>query len=127
MSAHGYFHWNELMTRDPEAAKQFYGELMGWTFEPWQMEARTYWVCKVGEAPVGGIFDMNGPDFEGMPAHWFSYLHVDAVDERVERALSIGGELLRPAFDVPMVGRIALVKDPTGAALGWITPADSGQ
>lgn len=122
MTTHGHFHWNELMTRDPEAAKSFYSEIVGWTFEPWQMEAGTYWVCKSGDTPVAGIFDMNGPDFEGIPAHWFSYLHVDDIDVCVESAKAAGGELMRPLFDVPQVGRIAIVKDPTGAALGWIKP-----
>lgn len=120
--AHGIFHWNELMTRDPEGAKSFYGDTVGWDFEAWQMEESTYWVCKMGDMPVGGVFDMNGPEFEGIPPHWFSYLEVDNVDERVERATRAGAEIMRPLFDVPGVGRIAIIKDPTGAAIGWITP-----
>jgi predicted enzyme related to lactoylglutathione lyase len=121
--AHGHFYWNELMTRDVEGAKSFYGTTVGWQFDGMPMEGSTYWVCKDGDQAVGGIMDMNRPDFEGIPPHWFAYLAVDDVDARVERAKAAGAELLRPIFDVPGVGRIAILKDPTGAALGWITPA----
>jgi len=31
--SHGNFCWNELLTRDAEAAKRFYGETIGWTFD----------------------------------------------------------------------------------------------
>ena len=68
MWQHGHFYWNELMTRDPEGAKAFYGRTVGWQFEAMPMESGTYWVCKGGDQPVGGIFDMSGPEFEGLPA-----------------------------------------------------------
>ena len=34
---HGAFSWNELMTTDPEAAKQFYSEVFGWETEEYPM------------------------------------------------------------------------------------------
>jgi predicted enzyme related to lactoylglutathione lyase len=122
MWQHGHFYWNELMTRDPEKAKAFYGATVGWQFEAMAMEDGTYWVCKDGESPVGGIFEMKGAEFEGVPPHWFAYLAVDDVDARVAKATAAGANLLRPIFDIPGVGRIAILKDPVGAAVGWITP-----
>jgi uncharacterized protein len=122
MWQHGHFYWNELMTRDPERAKAFYGSTVGWQFDAMPMEGGTYWVCKDGESAVGGIFEMKGPEFEGVPPHWFAYLAVDDVDARVARATAAGANLLRPIFDIPGVGRIAILKDPVGAAVGWITP-----
>ena len=122
MTQHGHFHWNELMTRDVEGAKAFYGGTIGWRFEGMPMEDGTYWVCKAGDQMVGGIFDISQPRFEGIPANWFAYLAVDDVDARVAKATAAGAELMRPIFDVPGVGRIAILKDPTGAGLGWITP-----
>jgi predicted enzyme related to lactoylglutathione lyase len=65
---------------------------------------------------------MNGPEFEDLPPHWFAYLAVDDVDARVARATAAGAKLLRPIFDVSGVGRIAILKDPVGAVLGWMTP-----
>ncbi|HEX5079036.1 MAG TPA: VOC family protein [Geminicoccaceae bacterium] len=125
MSQHGHFHWNELMTRDPEGAKTFYERALGWQFEGMPIDGGTYWVCKDGDSPVGGILDMNRPQFEGIQPNWFAYIAVDDVDARVEKAKSAGATLLRPIFNIPGVGRIAILKDPTGAAVGWITPASS--
>jgi uncharacterized protein len=123
MAQHGHFYWNELMTRDVERAKAFYGETVGWQFEGMPMEGGTYWVCKDGEQPVGGILDISAARFEGVPGQWFAYLAVNDVDARVAQATAAGAQLMRPIFDVPGVGRIAILKDPTGAGLGWITPA----
>ena len=121
--AHGTFYWNELMTHDPDRAKNFYREVIGWTFEAMAMPNGTYWVAKAGEQPVGGIFTMGGPEFEGVPDHWMSYLAVDDVDARVASAVTAGATVCRPAFDVPTVGRIAMLREPGGAMIGWITPA----
>lgn len=119
---HGTFVWNELMTRDPAAATAFYGAALGWTYDTMATESGAgYWVARLGEQPVAGIMDMNGPDFAHLPAHWFSYVEVDDVDGRVGEAEKAGAEILRPPFDVPDVGRIAILRDPTGAAIGWIT------
>ncbi|MDI7861494.1 VOC family protein [Rhizobiaceae bacterium n13] len=120
---HGTFCWNELNTRNAEAAKKFYGETIGWTFDKMDMEGGgAYYICMQGETPVGGIFTMEGPAFDGMPEHWFAYLDVDDVDKRTNKAQAHGATIIRPPFDVPDVGRIAIVKDPSGAVMGWMTP-----
>ncbi len=124
MADHGTFYWNELMTKDADAAKAFYGESLGWTFDAMDMDGGgTYWLCKAGDRPAGGIFPMAGPDFENVPPHWMSYVAVDDVDARVETAKTKGGALMRPVFDVPGIGRIAIVQDPEGVVMGWMTPA----
>lgn len=124
MATHGSFVWNELMTRDVDAAKRFYAGTLGWTFDAMPMgDAGTYWVAKSGGAPVGGVMSIDKPEFGAMPPHWFAYIEVDAVDDRVAQAKQQGGKLMRPLFDVPDVGRIAIVQDPTGAVVGWMTSA----
>lgn len=124
MAAHGHFYWNELVTRDAEKAKAFYGAAIGWTFEAMPMGGSApYWLCKANGATVGGIFTMEGQAFDGMPEHWMCYVAVDDVDARVAKASAAGATILQPAFDVPGVGRIAMVKDPGGAVLGWMTPS----
>ena len=125
MWTHGHFYWNELMTRDVAAAKAFYGETLGWQFSDMPMaQGGTYTLCNVGEVNVGGLFDMGqGDEFAGIPDHWFTYIAVDDVDKRVATALNMGASLKRPLIDVPEVGRIAIVQDTVGAAVGWMTPA----
>ena len=123
MWSHGNFYWNELNTRNAEAAKKFYGAILGWTCEGMPMPDGTYWVAKLGGAPVGGIFTMSGPQFDGVPEHWFSYIAVDDVNVRVANLKAAGGAVIKEPFDVPNVGRIAIVKDSNGAVLGMMTPA----
>jgi predicted enzyme related to lactoylglutathione lyase len=122
MTAHGHFHWNELVTRDVEKAKKFYGDTIGWIFDGMPMPDGTYWVANMGGQPVGGLFPIVGPQWDGVPEHWMSYLAVDDVDARVKKATAAGAKLMRPAFDIPGVGRIAILTEPGGAGVGWITP-----
>ena len=51
-----------------------------------------------------------------------SYLAVDDVDKRVAKAVKAGAKLMKPIFDVPGVGRIAILREPGGAGIGWMTP-----
>ena len=121
--SHGSFYWNELMTRDAETMKKFYADTIGWSFDGMPMPDGTYWVAKMGEQPVGGLFPLTAPQFDGVPEGWMSYLAVDDVDARVKKAEKAGAKLMRPIFDVPGVGRIAMLTEPGGAGIGWITPA----
>jgi predicted enzyme related to lactoylglutathione lyase len=124
MASHGEFVWNELHTRDVERAKAFYAATIGWTYDAMPMaEGGTYWIAKVGEAMAGGIFAMVEPRFEGVPEHWFSYVEIDDVDARVALVAAAGGKVHREPWDIPGVGRVAIVEDAGGAVSGWMTSA----
>ena len=123
MTSHGSFHWNELMTRNVELAKRFYSSSIGWTFEAMPMPNGTYWLAKMDDKPVAGIFPLSGPEFEGVPESWMSYLAVDDVDARLKKATAAGAKVMRAPFDIADVGRIAIIQEPGGAVLAWITPA----
>lgn len=123
MAAHGHFHWNELLARDVERAKRFYETTVGWSWQPMAMaDGATYWLAIMNGQPVAGLFPINRPEFAGMPECWMSYLAVDNVDGRVKKAVAAGAKLMKPIFDVPDVGRIAVLTEPGGAGVGWITP-----
>jgi predicted enzyme related to lactoylglutathione lyase len=111
----GKFVWFECVTSDIPRAKAFYSELIGWQIKPFPMGEEAYEMLTVGETPVGGY---ARPD-PGEPSHWTSYLSVDDVDATVKKIEAEGGKLLRAAFDVPEVGRMAKVADPQGASF-WI-------
>src|SRR5690349_5061261 len=124
--SHGGFCWNELMTHDVEQAKAFYAKSVGWTFEPMPLpEGGTYWIATAGDKQVGGLFPMIGSDFEGVPDHWMPYVEVDDVDRRMRDAIAAGAETCREPFDVPDVGRIAILRDPGGAMVAWMTPSST--
>jgi len=122
--SHGRFHWNELMTRNVEQAKKFYADTIGWSFDAMPMPGGgTYWLAMVDGTPEAGIFDINGPEYKGVPESWMPYLAVDDVDARVKKATKAGAKVMKPAFDVPGVGRIVMLLEPGGAGVGWMTPA----
>jgi len=66
---------------------------------------------------------MSEACFEGLPEGWLGFIAVDDVDARVGKATRAGATLMRPVFDVPNVGRIAILREPGGAGIGWMTPA----
>jgi hypothetical protein len=122
MAAHGVFNWNELMTNDVARAKAFFGATLGWTFSDMPMPGGgAYTLAHSGPAMVGGMVDMTGVTPPGVPPHWFNYIEVDDVDHRVGLVAENGGKVLRPAFNVPNVGRIAIIADATGAVVGLMT------
>ncbi len=103
--------WNELGTRDVEAAKTFYGAVFGWTnkgddYIEWQIDGRTVGGCN-------DIAKIGLPD--QIPPHWLVYFAVKNVDEAVDRAKQLGGTVNMPPMDIPEMGRFAVLADPQGA------------
>ena len=84
----------------------------------------TYWLANAGNTPVAGIFEISGPGYESVPESWMPYIAVDDVDARVKKATKAGAKVMKPAFDVPGVGRIVILEEPGGAGVGWMTPAE---
>ena len=126
MATNGSFYWNELMTRDAEAARKFYGATLGWTFEAMEQgegEGSTYWVAKAGDEAVAGIYQIEQDDEETSEG-WFAYVAIGDLATALARATSEGGEVIREPWDVPGVGRIAIVNDNAGNSLGWMTPSE---
>ncbi len=111
----GSLSWNELDTRDPEAAKTFYSAVFGWEGRESDGEVPyTQWFLPGREDPVGGMLDMRGRVPDEVPPHWNVYFAVADTDAAVSKAQELGGGVAMPPMDVP-VGRFALLSDPSGA------------
>ena len=123
-SEHGDIHWNELMTRDADAAAAFFETVVGWTVSRMPMPGGEgeYLVCARGDEMKAGIFAMSGPEFDGMDPQWMTYIAVDDIDATAAAAEAAGGTVVQQPFDVPGVGRIAMIRDPSGAVVGMMTP-----
>ena len=120
LKKHGAISWNELLTGDVEAAKSFYGQLFGWTYEDAPMDDMTYTLVKADGEEAAGIMPMP-PEAGQMPPAWGMYVTVDDVDAMGARVEALGGKVLVPAQDIPKVGRFMVIQDPQGATLALIT------
>lgn len=120
---HGTVWWSELMTRDVVAARAWYERVCGWLIEPMEIESGEYLVATAHGRPVAGIMDMTGLEgMDGVAPHWFTYFAVDDLDAALAEGGAAGGKTLREPFDVPDVGRIAIVSDASGAPTGLMVP-----
>jgi predicted enzyme related to lactoylglutathione lyase len=99
-------------------AKQFYTGLLGWKTQPFG-KGGDYTLFKKGRDMVGGL--MKCPK-RGNPAQWVPYVIVDNVDATAKKTAMLGGKVVMEPFDVPDVGRIAVLLDPQGAAIGIFKP-----
>ena len=124
MSGHGEVFWNELMTDDPDSAKDFYAAVMGWEILDGPMpngEGR-YILAKKGEENICGIFPNQGDQAQPSANRWMTYISVDNIDDVVAKVSEHGGQVMMPPFDLPGIGKFSMIKDPTGAELGLAEP-----
>lgn len=120
----GNFCWFELGTKDQDAAKAFYTTLFGWQFNDHSMGEGmgVYTMFTLDGKEVGAAYQLNEQQQPGVPPHWMTYVAVDSADETTAKAVSLGGEIVAPAFDVFDFGRMAVLKDPTGAVISIWEP-----
>jgi predicted enzyme related to lactoylglutathione lyase len=116
----GTWTWNNLMTRDLEGAKDFYGQVFGWSathneqappgIDMWQVEGQRW--------PEGhaGLMQITDDLPAEMPSHWQVYFIVENTDQAIERSESNGAKLGFGPIDIP-VGRFATLVDPQGAVV----------
>ena len=116
----GTFCWVDLGTVDPATAKAFYGGLFGWEFDDLPTgDKGIYSICRLRGKAVAGLYD------RAETPGWGSYLKVGDVDGVTDRARELGAEVLVAPFDAPGGGRVAMVRDPAGAAVSLSRPGES--
>ena len=120
------FVWHDLMTPDPDAAVAFYTALFGWTTEVMDMgEMGDYTMFVNGGAQHAGVVHLDAD--AGHPPHWIGYLAVDDVNGAAAKTGARGGRVLVEPFDIPGVGRTAVLADPTGAVFSPFRGSDAGE
>jgi predicted enzyme related to lactoylglutathione lyase len=118
-TAIGRFVWHDHVSGDPDKARSFYSDLLGWETEIFEAGEIAYPMIKVNETTHGGF----GPAQGGAPPHWLGHVGVEDVDETVAQAEGAGGSLLAAPMDIPEVGRMAVLRDPQGAAFSVFSSA----
>ena len=125
MSEQSPFIWQELVTLDQETSGEFFSKLLGWNLK--QVDAGefgTYTLFQKKGQDIAGMMNPT-PDTPGEGSYWHSYIAVEDIDNCAKQAVELGGKVLVPPHDVPDVGRICAVSDPTGAIVHLMQPVNS--
>ena len=109
--------WYELITADPLASKKFYDHVIGWTVDPTPMSPELDYraITTADGSMVGGVMKLTDDmAANGGKPTWLFYIGVDDVDASVDKIKANGGAVHMPPWDIPGVGRMAMVSDPQG-------------
>lgn len=117
--------WNEVLTRDVDAAKAFYASVFGYTYGSFG-DMGGYSVIEVDGQGVGGIGELPADEPAEMPAVWRTYFSVANCDESTAKAVELGGTVAMQPTDMPY-GRHADVIDPNGAVIALLQNPPSGE
>jgi uncharacterized protein len=110
----------ELNTTDVTKAKSFYGSLFDWKLEDIPMgPGEVYTMIGVGGGTGGGMMKHPVP---GAPSTWLAYVTVDDIQASTKKAKSLGATVMKDVTEVPGMGWLSIILDPTGAALGLWKP-----
>lgn len=121
--------WFELATTDQAAAKAFYSAMFGWSANDNPMgEGSIYTMFELEGRSVGGGYLLNQQQTaRGVPPHWLVYFRVEDADASAAKAVSLGGTVILPPFDVFEFGRMYIGQDPGGAYYSvWQTMKHAG-
>ena len=119
--------WVELWARDPQAMAQFYSGLAGYEIAAVERpDGSSGYLLASGGYTRCGIVQSPAPKVA--PA-WLAYLRVEDVKAIAAQAEQAGARLLVPPAPAIREGRVALIVDPTGAAVGLaqVTPPEAEQ
>jgi predicted enzyme related to lactoylglutathione lyase len=115
--------WADLSAPDLEAAKRFYGTVLGWTFEQFGEEFGGYALAQARGAAAAGI----GPQQPGAPVAWTMYIASDDADATAAQVTANGGTIIVEPGDVGPLGRMFIAADPSGAMFGvWDAKLQNG-
>jgi predicted enzyme related to lactoylglutathione lyase len=113
--------WHELLTEDMVAAKRFYGELFGWSFEAVGSDADTitaanYTMAFLNGKPVAGMIDATlFEDGHDNLSQWVSVISVGDIEFTTVETRKMGASVLGGPTDLADRGHIAAIADTQGA------------
>jgi len=113
------FCWNELMTTDTAVDGEFYSKVFGWGRDVQNFGPLEYTMFTNGEKMAGGMLKIT-PEMGPIPPNWLVYFAVDDCDAKVQKATELGATVMKPADDIPGVGRFGILTDPQGGAFAII-------
>jgi predicted enzyme related to lactoylglutathione lyase len=117
--------WIDLLTSDLERAKTFYGSVLGWEFDDSGPEFGGYLTARSDGHRVAGLMHNDGQ--AGKSDQWNTYLATSDIEASIAGATARGATVLMPVMAVADQGSMAMLVDPTGAAVGlWQAAEHTG-
>ena len=110
--------WWDLASKDVDATKDFYSNLLGWEWHDLMSSPQgVYSQAHLGDKVVGGVFThQEGMPLPEGPLTWVNTFWVDDADAAMNRAVEKGGSVIMLACDDPAGGgRKSLLLTPEGA------------
>lgn len=108
----------DLSLTNADAARSFYGAVLGWGSYESNADFGGYFMFHRDGAPIAGAM----PAHEGQPLVWTLYFSVDDVNATIARAQSLGATVVVPATAIDDMGQMAVLLDVGGAAFGLWQP-----
>jgi predicted enzyme related to lactoylglutathione lyase len=106
------FIWYELVTGDVEKAADFYRKVVGWQIKDSGMPGMKYMMFGKDGKDVGGMMTWAGAGMPDLPPEWMGHIYTAKLNEELKAVTADGGMVVRPAQEIPGVGRFAVVLDP---------------
>jgi uncharacterized protein len=113
--------WIDLSSSDPQRAKDFYGQVFGWTFQDTSEEYGNYVNFSKDGVLVAGMMKNDGT---GAPDGWTTYLSSADAKATADAVLTAGGQVLMEPMQVGPQGTMALVTDVGAAVIGIWQPGE---
>ncbi len=115
--------WFDLTIPNADAVRDFYSAVAGWSVMPVDMgDYQDYCMIPPGsKAPAAGICHAKGVNAD-VPPQWLIYITVPSLAKSLKACVARGGTIVRPAKSMGGA-RMAIVRDPSGAAAALFQPA----
>ena len=121
--------WHDLLTNDPTASQDFYGDLFGWEFESIGSAAglnsnSAYTLIRHNGRLIGGMIDTVALNNKDDISQWVVLMSVADIDAAAAKFAADGGEIITSPTDLQRRGKMAIVRDAEGALLALLQTRD---
>lgn len=116
--------WTDYGATDIEAAREFYGTLLGWSYTGGDPEYGGYLNAERAGEQVAGMGPVMNP---ADPPSWTVYFATDDASATATRIREAGGTVVVEPMEVGPMGTMAVAVDPQGHAFGlWQSGEHTG-
>lgn len=120
----GSIGWMDLTVENADEVRNFYSEVVGWTFSGLDMGGYDDYCMNepASGKTVAGVCHARGTN-AGLPPVWLVYVNVADLDASIARCRELGGDVVAGPKSFGGQGKYCVIRDPAGAHLALFEPA----